>query len=153
LKASQGAQSANDGEEDTSSTLFLCYAHLAQKQDDTWILDTRCANHMTDKGDFFCTMDDSYKSQITLGDDKAIQVEGMGAILEVSTNEGNKKVNDVYFISKLKHNLLSVGKMMEKNYKIVFEDKKYIIYDKNEGHKHVTSISMTKNRLFPLKFG
>ena len=45
---------------------------------------------------------------MTFGDDKAIQFEGMGA-MKVSTREGNKKVNDVYYIPKLKYNLLSVG--------------------------------------------
>lgn len=107
---------------------------------------------MIGKGDLFCTMDDSNKSKITLGDEKAIQVEGMGD-MEVSTNEGNKRVNDVYFIPKLKHNLLSVGKIMEKNYKVVFEDRKCMIFDKNKWHKHVTNISMIMNRLFPLIFG
>jgi len=75
-------------------------------------------------------MDESYKSQIILGDDKAIQVEGMGA-MEISINKGNKKVNYVYFIQKMKHNLLSVGKMMDKNYNLMFEDRKCKIYDKN----------------------
>ena len=68
-----------------------------------------CSNHMTGKEDLFCALDDSYNTKTTLGDDKAIQVEGKGA-MEVSTSEGNKKVNDVYYIPKLKHNLLSVGK-------------------------------------------
>jgi len=63
---------------------------------------------MIGQGDLFCTMDDSYKSKITLIDDNSIQVEGMGA-MEVSTNEGNKRINDVYFIPKLKNYFLSVG--------------------------------------------
>lgn len=81
---------------------------MAQKLDEIRILDTGCSNHMTSKGDLFYAMDDSYKSKITLGYDKAIHVEGMGA-MEVSTNQGNKKINDVYYIPKLEHNLLIVG--------------------------------------------
>lgn len=42
---------------------------------------------------------------------------------------------------------------MEKNYKLVFEYGKCVIYDKNNGHRLVTTVPMTKTRLFPLKFG
>ena len=61
-----------------------------------------CSNHMTSNGYLFCTMDDSYKYKITLGYDKAIEFECMGA-MEVSTREGNQKINDVYYISKVKY--------------------------------------------------
>lgn len=107
---------------------------------------------MTGKGELFCAIDNSCKSNIKPGDDKALHVEGKGA-MEVHTTEGKNKVNDVYFTPNLKHNLLSVGQIMEKNYKLIFEDNKCIIYDKNHEHRLVTTIPMTKNRLFPLKFG
>lgn len=109
LKTSQeGGQSENYDEEDGSSTLFLYYAHSPQKLDEIWILDVVCSNHMIDKGDLFYAMDDSYKFKIIIEDDKAIQVEGMGS-MEVSTKEDNKRINDMYYIPKLNHNLLSVG--------------------------------------------
>jgi len=39
---------------------------------------------------------------------------------------------------------------MEKNYKLVFEDRKCVIFNKNSGHKHVITIPMTRNILLPL---
>ena len=42
--------------------------------------------------------------------------------------------------------------MLEKNYKLVFEDKMCKIYDKNHGGRLVITIHMNKNKLFPIKF-
>lgn len=73
--------------------------------------------------------------------------------MEVSTNEGTKKVKDIYYNPNLKHNLLSVGQMMEQNYKLMFEDAQCKIYDKSHDNRLVTNVLMIKNILFPLKFG
>lgn len=48
---------------------------------------------------------------------------------------------------------MSVGQILEKKYKLVFDDGKYVIYDKNHGNGMVTTIPMKKNKLFPLKLG
>jgi len=107
---------------------------------------------MTRKGDLFCAMDDSYKSKITLRDDKTIKLKEweLWRCLQMKVK---KSINDVYYIPKLKHYLLSVGQIMENNYKLMFEDTKYMIFYKNKGHKHATTIPITRNRLLSVKFG
>jgi hypothetical protein len=97
----------------------------------------------------FSTMDGSFKSKIKLGDDKALEVVAKGA-MEVHTKEGMKSVKDIYYTPQLKHNLLSVGQLCEKNYKVVFENQQCTIYDKNRGNRVVTVVPMSKNRMFPL---
>jgi hypothetical protein len=37
-----------------------------------------------------------------------------------------KSIKDIYYTPQLKHNLLSVGQLCEKNYKVVFENQSYI---------------------------
>lgn len=69
---------------------------------------------MMGKGELFAHIDDSFKTKIRIGDNSTLQVEGMGT-MEVPTKEGMKKVNHVYYIPKLQHNLLSIGQMMENN--------------------------------------
>jgi hypothetical protein len=66
-------------------------------------------------------MDGSFKSKIKLGDDKTLEVVAKGA-MEVHTKESMKSVKDIYYTPQLKHNLLSVGQLCEKNYKVVFEN-------------------------------
>ena len=62
------------------------------------------------------------------------------------------KVKNIYYTPDLKQNLLSIGQMLEKNYKLVFEDRMCKIYDKNHGGRLVTTVQMTENKLFPIKF-
>jgi len=62
------------------------------------------------------------------------------------------KLKNIYYTPNLKQSLLSIGQILEKNYKLVFEDKICKIYDKNHGGRLVTTIHMTKNKLFPIKF-
>lgn len=43
--------------------------------------------------------------------------------------------------------------MMENNYMLIIYEGKYVIYNKNRGNKLIIIVPMSKNRLFPLKFG
>jgi hypothetical protein len=67
----------------------------------------------------FSTMDESFKSKINLGDDKALEVVAKGA-MEVDTKEGMKRDKEIYYTPKLNQNLLSVVKLCEKKYTMVF---------------------------------
>ena len=42
--------------------------------------------------------------------------------------------------------------MLEKNYKLVLEDKMCKIYDKNHGGRLVNIVHMIENKLFSIKF-
>lgn len=54
----------------------------------------------------------SSKNQVTLGDNKKIQVEDRGIVSSI-TNKGNAKtLQDVILIPSSSHNLLSVGQLM-----------------------------------------
>lgn len=107
---------------------------------------------MSGKEELFATMDSTNKSKIKSGDQKALQVEVMGT-MEVTKNEGIKKIKNIYYTPNIKHNFLSIGQMMEKNYKLIFEDGKCIIFHKKICNRVVTQVPMKKNRLFPLNFG
>ena len=100
LKASHEAKSggAHYGEEESSSHLFMSMVNNEESlKKETWLLDTGASNHMIRKEELFSSINNSYKSKIRLGDDKALQVEGMGA-MEVSTNEGTKKLKTFIII-------------------------------------------------------
>jgi hypothetical protein len=50
----------------------------------------------------------------------------------------------------MKHNLLSVGKLIEHGYKVLFEGTSCKIYDKIPSRKLISEMHMTPNRMFPL---
>ncbi|GKC32579.1 retrovirus-related pol polyprotein from transposon TNT 1-94, partial [Tanacetum coccineum] len=93
---------------------------------------------------------ESIKSQVRLGDNKQLQIEGKG-ITEVSTGNQKRCIKDVHFAPSLAHNLLSVGQLMESHHKIVFYDGKCIVTHKPTG-KIIACAHMSSNRMFPLDF-
>jgi hypothetical protein len=61
-----------------------------------------------------------------------------------------KKINNVYHVPDLKHNLLSVGQLIEHGYKVLFEGASCRICDKTPSRKLISEIHMIQNRMFPL---
>ena len=47
-------------------------------------------------------------------------------------------------------NLLSVGQLLEKEYRVFFKNKVCTIYDKYPRKQLIARVEMTKNRMFPL---
>eukprot|EP00253_Pinus_taeda_P028318 PITA_28318 len=151
LKEGKNANYAQESGEYPPDHLFLSYAKGENTSKDVWYLDSGCSNHMTGNEKLFSAKDGSFKSKIQLGDDKSLEVAAKGA-MEVQTKEGIKSIHDIYYTPQLKHNLLSVGQLCEKNYKVVFENKTCTIYDKNKGNRVITIVPMKRNRMFPLRF-
>ena len=60
-----------------------------------------------------------------VGNNATCQVKGIGSI----TLDGKTNTEDVYFVDGLKHNILSVGKLVEKGYQLQFTEKTCMIKD------------------------
>ena len=151
LKEGKNANYAEESNEYPRDHLFLSYAKGENTSKDVWYIDSGCSNHMTGNEKLFSAKDGSFKSKVKLGDDKYLEVAAKGA-MEIHTKEGIKSIHDIYYTPQLKHNLLSVGQLCEKNYKVVFENKTCTIYDKNKGNRVIIVVPMTRNRMFPLRF-
>ena len=63
---------------------------------------------------------------------------------------GVKRICDVYYVPALKHNLLSVGQLILKNYDVHFAKEHCIIRDP-DGNL-LGKVKMTTNKMFPVKF-
>ena len=64
------------------------------------------------------------------------------------TFDGKTNTNDVYFVFGLKHNLLSVGQLVDKGYQLQFTKKTYIIKDKDG--KMIGTSTRSKGNVFQL---
>ncbi|KAA0065975.1 integrase [Cucumis melo var. makuwa] len=58
--------------------------------------------------------------EVKTGDNTRLQVKGQGDIL-VKTKKGTKRVTNVYYVPGLKHNLLSIGQLLQRGLKVSFE--------------------------------
>ena len=51
----------------------------------------------------------------------------------------------------MKHNLMSVGKLIQNGYKVLIKNDKFVIHEKDESNRLLVAIQMTKNWMFTLK--
>lgn len=64
---------------------------------------------------------------VRVGNNAACQIKGIVSI----TLAGKTNNEDVYFIDHLKHNILSVRKLVDRGYQLQFIEKTYMIKDKD----------------------
>ena len=100
---------------------------------------------------FFSSLDKSVKTDVTLGNNVQVTVLGKGTV-DILTKQGESKyIPDVYHVEGLKHNLLSIGKLIQKGYRVYMEDDHCVIKDKRPRNQLIAKVPMTRNRLFPLR--
>ena len=113
-------------EEDEQLFVASCYANINQSE--TWLVDSGCTNHMTNNVELFRELDQKSRSKVRVGNGQYISVKGKGSIA-IETLSGTKIINDVMYVPDIDQNLLSVGQLLEKGFKVHFEDKMCVIKD------------------------
>jgi hypothetical protein len=86
-----------------------------------WILDSGATNHMTGVRVVFSEIDLRVHSTVRFGDGSVTNIEGRGTILIKCKTGGHKALTGVYYIPRLKANIVSLGQIEEAGYKIVLE--------------------------------
>ena len=110
--------------------MFLSCNVAQEKQNDIWYLDLGCSNHMSGNIEMFSNLNESVKFEVTLGTDSKISIMGKGRV-NILTKKGEKKyISDVYFFPSLKHNLISIGQLMQKGYNVFFKNDVCILLDR-----------------------
>ena len=90
---------------------------------------------MTGNKNLLSSLDASIASEIMLGDHTSIKAEGKGIVPILTKQNQNKYIPDVYYVPQLKHNLISVGQLMEHGYDVLFRKNTCYIYEKDP-HKY-----------------
>nr|GEV98363.1 retrovirus-related Pol polyprotein from transposon TNT 1-94 [Tanacetum cinerariifolium] len=102
--------------------LFMTYLNPQVMSKDVWYLDSACSNHMTGDREKFRNVDETLYSQVRLGDDKQVQVEGTGNVV-VTLQKQERFIPDVHYAPGLAYNLLSVGQLMDRGFDVFFNSK------------------------------
>ena len=101
----KGKNEANFTNEGNGDYLFYSSKDVEREPKNLWYLDSSCSNHMTGERDIFTNFDQSFNSQVKLGDGKMQKVVGKGTIV-VHTKGGNKKlIFYVLYVPNLTQNL------------------------------------------------
>lgn len=135
--------------EQESNNLFMASNTPEPTSSTLWLVDSGCSNHMTGERKLFTSIDESKKICVRLGNDKEMDVLGVG-IVTLSMQDGEKRqLHGVQLVPRLAHNLLSVGQLLSKGYSVTFKGNSCIIMD-DQTKEHIVSIPRTVNNMFPL---
>ena len=84
-----------------------------------WYLDTGASNHMTGDASQFFELNFAMGGLVKFGDGSTVSIEGRGTVLFQTRSGEHKALTDVYYIPKLKSNIVSLGQLEERGCKIV----------------------------------
>ena len=73
----------------------------------------------------------SMKKMVKFANDNTQAAEGVGDVLIMRKDGKRSVISNVLYIPGMKSNLLSIGKLVEKNYRVSIEDKMMRILDSN----------------------
>ncbi|KAK8913590.1 hypothetical protein KSP39_PZI024172 [Platanthera zijinensis] len=138
--------SEQEGDEDF---VFYSCDSAGTTMSDVWYLDSGCSNHMTNNKDAFILLDETSKSQVILGDGTTKEIYGKGTIAIKSKSGNLKYVPEVQFVPDLAQNLLSVGQLIKRGYKLIFDNPYCTIIDKTTSQV-IARIAMSPNKVFPV---
>eukprot|EP00253_Pinus_taeda_P031489 PITA_31489 len=101
-------------ENQNHDSMFLACNVQQEKKNDIWYLDSGRSNHMSGNIEMVSNLEERVKSEVTLGTNSKVFVMGKG-IVNILKKKGEKKyISDVYFVPGLKHNLMSIRRLMQK---------------------------------------
>ncbi|GAU24937.1 hypothetical protein TSUD_311720 [Trifolium subterraneum] len=113
--------------------------------DQVWFVDSGCSNHMIGTKEWLFNFDDKFRETVKLGDNSTMQVMGKGNVKLYLAGQVTV-ISDVYYLTDLKNNLLSIGQLQQKNLTIVFSKDVCKIF--HEGKGLIVTTQMTVNRMY-----
>lgn len=88
-------------------------------------------------------------NKVKFVNDNTLAAEGIGDVLITRKDTKQSIISNVLYILDMKSNLLSIGKLIKKNYKILIEDKMMRVLDL--GGKLILKEPMSHNKTFKIK--
>ena len=70
---------------------------------------------MTGNKELFSSLDTSIQSEVKLGNDYKVKVNGKGVIVVYAKYSKRRTIHDVYYVPGLMCNLLGVGQLLKKS--------------------------------------
>ncbi|KAL4319611.1 hypothetical protein GQ457_18G013070 [Hibiscus cannabinus] len=149
LKAKVNEERVNlieDQQDVEEPTLLLAFKNEENNDASTCYLDNGASNHMCGDKVAFVKFDEKVKGNVSFGDSSKVQIQGKGTILISLKDDSHSLITDVYYVPKLKSNILSLGQLLEKGYEIHMKDR--CLWLRNQYANLIAKVSMSKNRMF-----
>lgn len=115
-------------DQDEEDQMFVATCFSTKVSSESWLIDSGCTNHMTFDKTLFKELKATAMTKVRIGNGGYIAAKGKGTIA-MTTSSGTKTISDVLYVPDIDQNLLSVGQLIEKGFKVSFEDLYCHIYD------------------------
>ncbi|XP_019433840.1 PREDICTED: uncharacterized protein LOC109340575 [Lupinus angustifolius] len=113
-----------------SDSALLMVTNQQEQNSSSWYLDSGCSNHMTGNKEWFVTLDNSVETRIKFAYDSIIKAEGIGKVMIKKKDGSISYISSVLYVPRMKSNLLSLGQLLEKGYKMRLEEKMLKVFNK-----------------------
>lgn len=87
-----------------------------------WYLDYGTSNHMTGDLGKFKELNRGITGKVRFRDVSAVEIMGKGSVLFHCRNSNQWLLHEVYYVPKLKSNLVSLGQLTEGGHRVVLDD-------------------------------
>jgi len=84
-----------------------------EEAEELWYLDAGASNHMTGNRVAFSELDTGVVGTVKFGDISGVDIQGRGTVVFQCKNGEHKALTDVYYIPKLRSNIVSIGQLDE----------------------------------------
>lgn len=114
---------------------FVVSPNFTKENSDVWCLDSGASSHMCGNLNNFTKFTNSACGTLNLATDKQANITGKGTVILTTNNFKNGgvtfEVKDTLYVPDLRTNLLSVSKITNSGYKVVFNKDGATIFDSN----------------------
>ncbi|RDX58805.1 hypothetical protein CR513_61959, partial [Mucuna pruriens] len=95
---------------------------------ESWLIDSGYNNHITYDKELFKQLESTKIKWVKIGNGEQIPIKGKGTIA-ITSYSGTKILIDILYVPRIDQNLFSVGQLLKKGFKVIFENKRCIIKD------------------------
>ncbi|KAJ8751718.1 hypothetical protein K2173_025889 [Erythroxylum novogranatense] len=128
IKPQQHDEDAKVVDQEEEDKLFVATCFTSYDASEHWLIDSGCTNHMTHNRELFKELRITEIKRVRIGNDEHLDVKGKGDVA-ISSYSGTKIIANVLFVPQIDQNLLSVGQLLDKGYKVLFKNKQCLIQD------------------------
>ena len=143
-------------EEDQSARVVLDEPHarvnLGREEEETeelWYLDTGASNQMTRNREAFSELDTGVVGTVKFGDNSGVDIRCCGTVVFQCKAGEHKALMDVYYIPKLRSNILNIGQLDERDCQVLIDGGVLRIRDRER--KLLAKVERGRNRLYTLE--